>query len=109
MTKSNLDTIDADRLLLLDRLAERLPELALDQRSVEWGRMPDGAAALIVDGGGMDGGRGCMFANAGEDVHAIGSVEPLVPGNLGCIVIGPGGSRRLAQVQPDPLAQEGSD
>ena len=41
---------------------------------------------------------------ASTDVHAVGSVAPLVPGHLGCVVIRPDGSRYLAQVQPDPIA-----
>ncbi|MEK6252222.1 MAG: hypothetical protein AABM43_09820 [Actinomycetota bacterium] len=97
---------DADRLELLDRIAERVPELDLDQRSISWDQMPDGAEALVVDGGGMDGGDGMTFANHGEDVHAIGSTSPLVPGHIGCIAIRPDGSRVLLQVQPDPLAQQ---
>jgi hypothetical protein len=98
-----MDPIDADRLTLLDRLAHRVPELDLDQRSVEWIEMPDGAQGLLVDGGGMDGGAGMTFANAGEDVHAIGSTSLLFPGTIGCVVIAPDGTRRLARVVPDPL------
>jgi hypothetical protein len=94
---------DADRLELLDRIAERVPELALDRHSVEWNTLDDGSEALLVDGGGIDGGDGAYFANCGEDVHAVGTLAPLVPGYVGCIVIGPDGSRRLARVVPDPL------
>jgi hypothetical protein len=43
------------------------------------------------------------LANAGDDVHAIGSLAPLVSG-LGCVVIKPDGSRYLAGATPDPLA-----
>jgi hypothetical protein len=43
---------DADRLELLDRLAERLPELDLDQHEIEWRTLEDGHEALLVDGGG---------------------------------------------------------
>jgi hypothetical protein len=96
---------DADRLELLDRLADRVAELDLDQRSVEWGEMPDGAEALLVDGGGLDGGDGMMFANHGNDVHAIGSLAPLVPGSIGCVVLKPDGSRHLARAVADPLAE----
>jgi hypothetical protein len=67
----------------------------------------DGAAGLAVDGGGFDGGTGVCFANAGEDVHAIGSIDPLIPGTIGCVVIRPDGTRVLAGVQPDPLADPG--
>jgi hypothetical protein len=58
-----------------------------------------------VDRGGIDGGTGAYFANAGEDVHVVGSVEPLIPGHVGCIVIAPDGSRRIARVMPDPLVE----
>jgi hypothetical protein len=38
---------DADRLLLLDRLAERVPELDLDRNEIEWKTLPDGHEALL--------------------------------------------------------------
>jgi hypothetical protein len=60
---------------------------------------------LLVNGGGIDGGDGAYFANAGDDVHAVGSLDPLVPGQVGCIVIRPDGSRYLARVVADPLAE----
>jgi len=94
---------DADRLELLDRLAARVPELDLDQHAVAWTTLPDGHEALLVDGGGVDGGAGTFFANAGEDLHAVGSLAPLADA-IGCIVIRPDGSRVLARVEPDPLA-----
>jgi hypothetical protein len=94
---------DADRLELLDRLAARVLELDLDHNEVEWTTLPDGHEALLVDGGGVDGGAGTFFANAGEDPHAVGSLAPLADA-IGCIVIRPDGSRVLARVEPDPLA-----
>jgi hypothetical protein len=100
-----MDERDSDRLALLDRIADRLPELGLDQQSVEWTTLDDGHQALLVNGGGFDGGSGAFFANHGEDLHAVGSLAPIVPGYVGCIVIGPGGSRQLARVVPDPLAE----
>ena len=96
---------DSDRLELLDRIADRIPDLDLDQQQVEWTRLDDGHEALLVNGGGIDGGNGAYFANAGDDVHAVGSLDPLVPGCLGCIVIKPDGSRYVARAVPDPLAQ----
>ena len=48
---------------------------------------------------------GIYFANAGEDVHAVGSMAQAFPA-VGCIVIRPDRTRVLAQVVPDPLAQE---
>ena len=92
---------DSDRLELLDRIAARVPELDLAQNEVEWTTLDDGHEALLVNGGRIDGGDGAFFDNAGEDVHAVGTLGPLV----GCIVIHPDGSRELARVVPDPLAQ----
>jgi hypothetical protein len=96
---------DQDRLVLLDRIAERVPELDLDRQSIEWTTLDEGSEALLVNGGGIDGGDGAYFANAGEDVHAVGTLDPIVPGHVGCIVIRPDGSRYVARVMPDPLAQ----
>jgi hypothetical protein len=94
---------DADRLGLLDRIAERVPELHLDQQSVEWTTLDDGHEALLVNGGGIDGGAGAFFANCGDDLYAVGSLDWLLPGYVGCIVIRPDGSRFLARAVPDPL------
>jgi hypothetical protein len=69
MTPEDPNPADTDRLTLLDRLAERVPELDLDRHAVEWTELPDGAQALLVDGSGFDGGSGMFFANAGVDVH----------------------------------------
>ena len=100
-----MDDRDADRLELLDRIADRVPELDLDEQTVEWTELPDGHEALLVNGGGINGGDGAYFANAGEDLHVVGPTAPLIPGYVGCIVIGPDGSRCLARVEPDPLSQ----
>jgi hypothetical protein len=94
-----------DRLELLDRIAERVPELDLDQQSIEWTTLDDGHEALLVNGGGFDGGSGAFLVNHGDDVHAVGTLDPIVPGHVGCIVIEPGGTRRLARAVPDPLAE----
>ena len=75
-----MDRSDADRLELLDRIADRVPELDLEQNEVEWMTLEDGHQALLVNGGGIDGGPGAYFANAGDDVHVVGSVALLVPG-----------------------------
>ena len=96
---------DPDRLELLDRIADRVPELDLAHQSVEWTTLDDGHEALLVNGGGIDGGSGAYFANAGEDVHAVGKLDPLVPGHVGCIAIRPDGSRYVARAVPDPLAR----
>ena len=42
-------------------------------------------------------GTGAYFANAGEDVHAVVSLAPIVAGYVGCIVIRSDGSRDLAR------------
>jgi hypothetical protein len=95
-----VDHTDADRLELLDRIKARLPELDLAQQSVEWTTLPDGGEVLLVDG--WSGG---YFANHGDDLHAYGSLDPIVPGHVGCVVIEPDGTRRLARAVPDPLAE----
>lgn len=97
---TEIDT-DADRLQLLDRIAERAPQPDLETESVEWTKLDDGREALLVNGGGIDRGDGAFFANYREDVHAVGSLRA----HVGCVVIRPDGSRCLARVMPDPLAQ----
>ncbi len=101
----DLNPTEADRLMLLDRIAARIPWLDLDQQSIEWMTLEDGHEALVVNGGGMDGGDGTFFANCGEDVHAVGSLAPLIPGHVGCVVIRPDGSPVLARAVHDPLAE----
>ena len=50
-----MDERDADRLLLLDRLAERVPGLDLDRHETEWTTLPDDdRETLLIDGGGID-------------------------------------------------------
>ena len=83
----------------VDRIAERVPELDLDRERVEWIELPDGHEVLLVDG--WSGG---YFANHGDDLHAYGSLDPLVPGHVGCIVIKPDKTRVLARAVPDPLS-----
>jgi hypothetical protein len=104
-----MDETDADRLELLDRIAKRIPDLDLDAQSVEWRTLDDGHEALLVNGGGLDGGNGVYFANAGEDLHAVGSLAPILDGWIGCIVIKPDGSCYVAQAMPDPLGQQKPD
>jgi hypothetical protein len=102
---TEINETDADRLKLLDRIQERIG-LDLNQHEVEWITLDDGHEALLVDGGGIDGGNGVYLANYGEDLHAVGSLAPRVPGHIGCIVIKPDGSRYVARAVPDPLAQQ---
>jgi len=83
--------------------------LDLARHSVDWMTLDDNHAALRVDGGGIDGGKGAYFANAGEDLHVVGSVAPLIPGHVGCIVIRPDKTRGLARAVPDPLAGQKPD
>jgi hypothetical protein len=83
---------DADRLELLDRIKQRVPELDLAQQSVEWTTLDDGHEALFVNLDATTGhGDGAYFANYGDDVHAIGSMAPLFP-VIGCVVIKPDGT-----------------
>ncbi len=110
LDKADLDKIDAERLELLDRMEKRLPEIDLAQHSIEWTEMPDdGSQALLIDGGGIDGGNGFTITSHGDDLAAIGSTAPLFPGYVGCVVIAPDGTRRMARVMPDPAAQQKSD
>lgn len=99
---------DADRLKLLDRIADRVPELDLSEHEVAWTTLDDGHDALLLDGAGFDGGGGAFLANAGDDVHVVGSLAPLAD-VIGCIVLKPDGSRELARVVQDPLARQKSD
>ena len=100
----DLTPTEADRLMLLDRIAARIPWLDLDQQSIEWMTLEDSHQALIINGGGFDGGNGAFLVNAGEDVHAVGSLAPLAA-LVGCVVIQPDGTRYVARVEPDPLAE----
>jgi len=98
------DGTDADRLLLLDRLAKRMPDLDLGLHEIGWTKLEDGNEALVVDGGGFDGGTGYFIANGGDDLHVVGPTAPLVPGKIGCVLIHGDGTRELAKLIPDPLA-----
>src|SRR5215217_7207495 len=60
--------------------------------------------ALLVNGGGVDGGAGAYLANA-DDVHVVGSLAPILDGWIACIVIARDGSRYVGRAVPDPLAQ----
>jgi hypothetical protein len=70
---------DTDRLELLDRIADRVPELDLDKHEVEWSTLPDGHEALHIGDGGD------YFANCADDLHAYGSLDPIIPGYIGCV------------------------
>jgi hypothetical protein len=39
-------------------------------------------------------------------VHAVGTLAAIIEGYVGCIVIRPDGSRYLARVERDPLAEQ---
>jgi hypothetical protein len=101
----NMNEADAERLELLDRIAERVPELDLDQNEIEWTTLDDGHERCSSTAAGSTVATAPTFANHGEDVHVVGSLDPIVPGHVGCIVIRPDGSRVLARAVPDPLAQ----
>jgi hypothetical protein len=107
---TDMDPVAAARFELLDRIEKRMPDLDLAQHEIEWTEMPDdGSQALLVAGGGVDGGNGFMIAVHGDDLQVVGPTAPLIPGCVGCVVIRPDGSRRLAGVLPDPLADQGDD
>jgi hypothetical protein len=55
------------------------------------------------------GADGAYFANYGDDVHVVGSLDPLVPGHIGCIVIRSDGSRYMARAMPEQLAHHKPD
>ncbi len=103
---TDMNPIDSDRLELLDWIADRLPEIKLDQHTIEWSEMPDdGSQALMIDGGEIDGYTGFTVAGRGDDLHLVGPAAPLIPGYIGCVVVPPDGSRHLARAMPDPLAE----
>ena len=64
-------------LMLLDRIAAPIPGLDLGQRSITWITLVDGHEALLVNGGGVDGGSGAYVANGGDDLNGFGSFAPL--------------------------------
>lgn len=106
-TEATLNETDTDRLLLLNRLEERMPGLDVGQHEVEWTKVPDGAEAVVVEGGGFDGGTGYFIANAGNDLHVVGTMAPLIPGKIGLVAIHPDGIRELLRVIEDPIGDEG--
>jgi hypothetical protein len=91
----------ADGTKLLDRIADRVPELDLDRNDIEGTTLDDGHEALLVNGGGIDGGPGAYFANAGEDLHAVGSLDPLA--TSATKASGSSTSRRSATNRHPPL------
>lgn len=106
-TSTTIDETDTDRLLILDRIAEQMPDLDLRLHEAEWRRFDDGIETLLVDGGGIDGGTGYMVSNGpiDEDLHVIGPTDPLFPGKIVAVSIHPDGSRKLAKLIPDPLVE----
>jgi hypothetical protein len=102
---SGLDETDGERLELLDRIAARMPDIDLDKYEVAWTKMPDdGSEALVVEGGGIDGGNGFIVITRGDELHVVGPMAPLIPGAIGCVVIDADGGRRLGGLVRDPLA-----
>ena len=70
MTEMNVRDTDRLELVLSIGSPSASPASYLDQHEVRWQALDDGHEALLVDGGGIDGGDGVYFANAGDDVHA---------------------------------------
>jgi len=68
-----------------------LRKLDLELHSTDWTTLDDGHQALLVDGAGFDGGSGAFFVNHGDDLHAVGSLAPIIDGYVGCVVIRPDG------------------
>lgn len=60
----------------------------------------------MVDGGGFDGGNGYYIANAGNDLHVIGTMAPMIPGRIGLVAIHADGTRELLRVIEDPIGGE---
>jgi hypothetical protein len=91
---------DTDRLELLDRIAMRVLELDLDQNEVEWTTLDDRHEALLVNGGGFDGGPGAFVANAGNDLHVIGTLDSIVPTTSAASWSRPDKARVVARAVP---------
>lgn len=103
-----MDERDAERLKLLDRLAERVPGFDLGEHDIEWMTASNGTEVLCVDGGGADGGLGYQLSNAGQVVVFVGPLSPLI-NDFGSVVISPDGSWRIHRAVPDPLAGQKPD
>lgn len=85
---------DTLRLTLLDRLAERCPELGnVGDHEVDWLPLDDGDEALVLDRSGFATGTGAYFVLSGDDVLAIGPIGSADV--VGVVVIRPDGSREL--------------
>jgi hypothetical protein len=99
-TEDEAKVRDVLRLILLDRLTQRCPELGnIGDHEVEWRRLPQGDEALVLDRSGLIVGRGGYFMLDG-DVLAVG---PIGPDHYGVIAIHPDGSReeRIRRPAPD--------
>jgi hypothetical protein len=100
-----LTDVEQNRLTLLDRLADRCPDLGtVAEHEVEWMELPEGNEALVLDRSRFTEGRGAYFMLEGENVLAVG---PLGPDHSGVIVIRPDGSRELRAVTPGEDAAGG--
>jgi hypothetical protein len=96
---SNPEDLDKYLAPVADKVVASIMALAVQPG----GAGPEG---LLVDGGGIDGGSGTFFANAVTTCMRSGRWLRIVDGYIGCIVIRPDGSRRLARAVPDPLTQQ---
>ena len=102
--------VGREAVVLLQPRARPLCQLDLDRERVEWRTLPDGGEALFVNLDAATGdGDGAYFACHNDELHAVGSLAPLIEGAIGLIAIKPDHTRQLVHVQPDPLAQERDD
>ena len=95
MTTANLNPIDADRLKLLDRLADRVPELDLAEHEVEWMTLYSKSGRTGVELElvfGNDTG-GCETHLYSRRLDSDREPIPASPARLGDSCRGHGGSR----------------
>lgn len=58
----------------------------------------------MIDGGGFDGGNGYFIANAGDDLHVMGTMAPMISRAIGLVAIHADGARELVRVIEDPAS-----
>jgi hypothetical protein len=53
-----------------------MPEIDLDRQTVEWTTLDDGSEALLVNGGGIDGGNARAIQEEHRTHHGCGRLLP---------------------------------